>query len=330
MQCGRLKRREFFSLLGASAAWPVVARAQQAAMPVVGYLGTGSSDEWRDRLRGLRQGMAETGYVEGQNVAIEFRWAEGQNDRLPGMAADLVRRHVTVIVADGAPSVVAAKAANTTIPIVFFTAGDPVRIGLVASLNRPSGNVTGVSVMNVELTAKLFGLLHELLPGAAHFAVLINPTSLLAEAVITELKSAAVAVGHQLETIAASTSLEIEAAFATLVQKRADALLVAPDGFFVSHRVQLAMLAVHHRTPVIYSAAEYVKAGGLMSYGPNIPDMYRQAGIYAGRVLKGEKPADLPVLQPSKFEFLINLQAARMIGLEMPTTLLARADEVIE
>jgi len=324
-----MHRRQFITLVGGAATWPLAVRAQQSRMPVIGHLCGESPERWTDRLRGFARGLKEVGYSEGQNVAIEHRWAEANYGRLPALAADLVIRRVAVIVADGAPAAVAAKAANTIIPIVFFTGGDPVRIGLVASLNRPGENVTGVSVMNVELATKRLDLLQKLVPGASRFAMLVNPNSPLTNPLITELR-AAPALRDQLEILAASSNREIDAAFADVVQKRTDGLLLAPDGFFSSRRVQLAMLAVHHRLPAIYSGAEYVNAGGLMSYASNFPEAYRQVGIYTGRVLKGDKPTHLPVLQPTKFEFVINLQAAKMLGLTIPNELLSVADQVIE
>jgi putative ABC transport system substrate-binding protein len=324
-----VKRREFITLLGGAAVWPIAARAQQ--MPLVGYLYEGSPEPTARLLAAFRKGLSETGYVEGQNVTIEFRWAQGQYDRLPELAAELVRRRVAVIVAPGGmPAALAAHAATTTIPIVFGTGGDPERTGLVASLNRPGGNVTGVSAMNVELTAKRFGLLQELLPGAARFALLVNPNSPLTKSATTDLRAAALSIGRQLEVLNASTSREIEAAFATLVQKRADALFINGDAFFTSRVVQLATLAVHHRVPAIYGVRDFVVVGGLMSYGASFTDMFRQVGVYTGRVLKGEKPADLPVVQATKFELVINAQTVRMLGLTVPQTLLALADEVIE
>jgi putative tryptophan/tyrosine transport system substrate-binding protein len=327
-----MRRREFIAVLsGAAAAWPLGARAQQPAMPVIGYLYEGSAEPTAQLLAAFRKGLSETGYVEGRNVTIELRWAQGQYDRLPELAAELVRRRVAVIVAPGGmPAALAAQAATTTIPIVFGTGGDPERTGLVASLNRPGGNVTGVSAMNVELTAKRFGLLHELLPEAARFAVLVNPNSPLTESAITDLRAAASSIGRELEVLTANTNHDINAAFATLVQKRADALFINGDAFFTSRVVQLATLAVHHRVPAIYSVREFVAVGGLISYGASFADMFRQVGIYTGRILRGEKPAELPVLQATKFELVINAQTARMLGLTVPEKLLVAADEVIE
>ena len=328
-----MRRREFVALLGgAAAAWPLAARGQQSALPVIGYLYEGSPEPTAQLLAAFRKGLSESGYVEERSVTIEFRWAQGQYDRLPELAAELVRRRVAVIVAPGGmPAAIAAKAATTTIPIVFGTGSDdPVQYGLVASLSRPGGNVTGVSAMNVELTAKRLGLLHDLLPGAAHFAVLVNPNSPFTESAITDLRKAASSIGRQLEVLTASTNHDINAAFATLVQKRADALFINGDAFFTSRVVQLATLAVHHRVPAIYSVREFVAVGGLISYGASFADMFRQVGIYTGRILRGEKPADLPVLQATRFELVINAQTARMLGLTVPEKLLVAADEVIE
>ena len=326
-----MRRREFITLLGGVAVWPVAARTQQAAMPVIGFLHAGLPESFAHLVAAFRKGLSESGYVEERSVTIEFRWAQGQYDRLPELAAELVRRRVAVIVAPGGmPAAIAAKAATTTIPIVFGTGSDPVQYGLVASLSRPGGNVTGVSAMNVELTAKRLGLLHDLLPGAAHFAVLVNPNSPFTESAITDLRKAASSIGRQLEVLTASTNHDINAAFATLVQKRADALFINGDAFFTSRVVQLATLAVHHRVPAIYSVREFVAVGGLISYGASFADMFRQVGIYTGRILRGEKPADLPVLQATRFELVINAQTARMLGLTVPEKLLVAADEVIE
>lgn len=324
-----MKRREFFGLVGSAAAWPIAARAQQRAMPVVGFLHPGEPESFANRLTAFRKGLSEMGYVEGQNVAIEYRFALSEFDRLPELAADLVRRRVAVITAQGAAAI-SAKAATSTIPIIFLSS-NPVQQGLVASLSRPGGNVTGFSSMNSELMGKRLGLLHELLPGAARFGILVNPNNPgSAESTITEVQAAARTLGRQLEVLTASTNREIDAAFATLVQKRIEALLVSPDALFFSRRVQLATLAVKHSVPAIDSTREFTEAGGLMSYTTSLADQYRQVGIYTGRILKGEKPADLPVMQPTKFEFVINLQTARTLGLEVPPTLLAIADEVIE
>jgi len=314
-----------------SSLWPLAACAQQPAMPVVGYLYAGSPEPSAIQVAAFRKGLSETGYVEGRNVAIEFRWAHNEIDRLPELAADLVRRRVAVIVTPGSVTpALAAKAATTTIPIVFSSGADPVQSGLVASLNRPGGNVTGFSTMSNEIGAKRLGLLHELLPGAARFAVLVNPNSPTAELQIKDAQAAASTIGRQVEILYAGTNSEIDTAFASLVQKRADALLVSSEGFFTNRRVQLVTLAARHAVPAIYHVREFAEAGGLMSYGPSQTDQWRQVGIYVGRILKGEKPADLPVMRPTKFEFIINLQTARLLGITVPPTLLAIADEVIE
>jgi putative ABC transport system substrate-binding protein len=328
-----VKRREFLTFLGSgAAAWPVAAPAQQPAMPVVGVVNAGSLGASASRSAAFRKGLSETGYIEGQNATVEYHWFSGQYDRLPALMADLVRRRVAVIATPGGtPAALAAKAATTTIPIVFGVAEDPVKLGLVSSLARPGGNATGTNVFLWEVSAKRLGLLHELVPKAVRIAVLINPGNVpSAEAALRDLPEAALAIGLQIQVLKASTSGEIEAAFATLVRDRADALFVAPDTFFISRRVQFATLAARHGIPAAYSTREEVEAGGLMSYGTDIPDMWRQVGIYSGQVLKGAKPAELPVVQSTKFEFVINLQTARALGLEVPPTLLARADEVIE
>ena len=326
-----MRRRDFITLLGgAAAAWPLAARAQQPAMPVIGYLDGGSPETSAQVVAAIRKGLSETGYVEGRNVAIEYRWAEANYDRLPALASDLALRQVAVIVAMGTPSAFAAKAATSSIPVIFGGGVDPVQAGLVASLNQPGGNVTGVTSMNAEIEAKRLGLLYELLPRATRFAVLVNPNNPLADVDIKDAQASAMATGRQIEIFTASTNREIDAAFASLAQMRADALLIGPDVFFTNRRVQLATLAVRHAVPAIYAFREFAEAGGLMSYGTSGTDRDRQVGVYTGRILKGEKPANLPVLRPTKFEFVINLQTARMLGLEIPPSLLGRADEVIE
>jgi putative ABC transport system substrate-binding protein len=327
-----LRRRQFMTLLGGAAAWPFAARAQQAAMPVIGFVNPQSPDGHAGRLRGFRQGLKESGFVEGENVAIEYRWAEGQFDRLPALAAELVRRQVAAIVATGGPATpMAAKAATTTIPIVFLAAEDPVGVGLVASLAHPGGNLTGINFLNSELAAKRLGLLRELVPGAARVAVLVNPANAVnAETTLRDAQAAARAMGLQIRVLNASTSREINAAFASLGRERPDALFVGGDGLFNSRCVQLVNLASRHAVPATYADRLMTEAGGLMSYGSDIADAWRQVGVYAGRILKGAKPADLPVVQASKFELVINAETARMLGLTVPPSLLAAADEVIE
>jgi ABC-type uncharacterized transport system substrate-binding protein len=326
-----VRRREFITLLGGAAAWPLAARAQQPAMPVVGFLDLRSPDAMEGRLRGFRQGLRDTGNVEGDNVTIAYRWAENKDDRLPELVTELVRGRSAVIIASGGVAVtVAAKAATTTIPILFIVSEDPVRLGLVTSLARPSGNLTGVNFFNTELVAKQLELLRALLPRAAHVAVFVNPASATAETTLRDVEPAARAIGLQIQVLRASTSPEIDTAFATFARERPDALFISNDAFLNSRRVQLVQLAAHHRVPAIYSGREYSEIGGLMSYGTNIADAYRQLGVYAGRILKGAKPADLPVVQSSKFELVINHQTARMLALTVPSTLLALADEVLE
>jgi putative ABC transport system substrate-binding protein len=328
-----MRRREFITLLGgAAAAWPLAARAQQSAVPVIGLVNAGSREASASRVAAFRKGLSETGYVEGQNVAVEYHWFSGEYDRLSTLMADLVRRRVAVIATPGGTlAASAAKAATTTIPIVFGVGEDPVKLGLVSSLARPGGNATGTNVFLWEIAAKRLGLLHELVPRAVRVAVLINPANVpSAEATLRDLPEAARAIGLQIQILNASTSGEIEAAFATLVRDRADVLFVAADSFFISRRIQFATLAARHGIPAACSTREEVEAGGLMSYGTDISDMWRQVGLYAGQVLKGAKPADLPVVQSTKFEFVINLVTARALGLEVPPALLARADEVIE
>jgi putative ABC transport system substrate-binding protein len=325
-----MRRREFITLISSAAVWPLAARAQQQAMPVVGYLGAGFPASGASSVAIIRQALAEAGYVEGRNVAIEYRWAEGKYDRLPALAAEFVRRQVAVIVAVPTPAALAAKAATTTIPIVFAAAEDPVKLGLVGNLARPSGNMTGASILYAELGPKQLGLLRELVPTAARIGLLINPNNVNAEDLTIGLTAAGAAMGVQIEVVQASNILEIDAAFASLARKRADALVAGTDSFFFNRRLQLATLATRHAIPTIYNARDYAEAGGLMSYGTRLMEALRQVGIYTGRILQGAKPADLPVVQSSKFEFVINLSTARALGLEVPPTLLARADEVIE
>jgi putative tryptophan/tyrosine transport system substrate-binding protein len=328
-----MKRRAFITLLGgAVAAWPRAVRAQQPAMPVIGFLSAVSpGDAMRGRLAALRQALAEGGYVEGRNVAIEYRWAEGRFDRLPELAADLVRRQVSVMIVVSEPGALAAKAATTTIPIVFGIAEDPVALGLVANIARPGGNLTGVNFLTGELGAKRMEVLRELIPAATRFGVLVNPGDpRRAEAVARDAQVAARSMERQVHVLKASTSGEIDEAFATFARERTDALFVAPDTFFTSRRVQFAIMAARHAIPASYAVREFAEVGGLMTYGTRLEDMYRQVGTYTGRILRGAKPADLPVVQSSKFELVINRQAAKALGLEVPPTLLARADEVIE
>jgi ABC-type uncharacterized transport system substrate-binding protein len=327
-----MRRREFVTLIGgAAAAWPLAARAQQLAMPVIGFLWNQSGDAFPDRLRAFRQGLKDSGYVEGENVAVVYRWAEGRNDRLPVLAGELIHRQVAVIVAAGETAASAAKAATTTTPIVFSLGEDPVKLGFVASLARPGGNLTGINFFNIELVAKRLELLRELIPGASRVAVLVNPTNpASSEQSRRNAETAARAMGLQIQILNASTSREIDAAFAAFVRERVDALFVSPDGFFNSRRVQLATMAARHTIPVTSATREIAEAGGLMSYGTNLADVWRQLGVYAGRILKGAKPEDLPVVQSSKFELVINHQTARMLGLTVPDKLLVAADEVIE
>jgi len=325
-------RRKFLATLGgAGAAWPLAARAQQPAMPVVGFINPRSAEGSAQYAAAFRKGLAETGYVEGQNVTVEYHWLEGQYDRLPSLIADLVRRRVAVIAAGNTATVLAAKAATSTIPLVFQVGEDPVKIGLVSSLSRPGGNATGINFFSSEIVAKRLGLLHELVPKAVRIAVLVNPASApAAEAVLRDIPSAARAIGLQIVVLKASASREIEATFATLVHERADALFVASDGFFASRRVQFATLATHYRIPAAYGTREFPEVGGLMSYGTDNADRFRQAGVMSGQILKGANPADLPVQQSTKFEFVINLQTAKTLGLEVSNALQLLADEVIE
>ena len=327
-----MKRREFIAVLGGAAvAWPVSAHAQQPAMPVIGVLDARSPGTTENPLRAFREGLKDTGYIVGENVALEYRWAEDQIDRLPALTADLVQRRATVIFAISPTAALAAKAAIATIPIVFIVKEDPVRLGLVASLARPGGNLTGINILTAEVTATRLDLLRELMPSATRVSVLVNPVNATnTDTTLREMAAAARTTGLQVKVLNASTSREIEAAFATLLHERPDALFVGAEPYFYGRRVQLVVLAASHRLPAIYSQRDFVEAGGLMSYGTNIADAFRQIGVYAGRILKGTKPADLPVVQASKFELVINLPTARVLGLEVPPMLLARADEVIE
>jgi ABC-type uncharacterized transport system substrate-binding protein len=327
-----MRRREFITLLvGGAAAWPLAARAQQA-VPVIGFLHSGSLDTYVDELRAFHRGLKETGYVEGENFAIEYRWADDQIDRLPALAAELVRRPVALIAAlGGTPSAFAAKAATATIPILFNVGDDPVRLGLVANLARPGGNLTGINIFAVELGAKRLELVRELVPGAARVAVLVNPAiAASAASTVRDVEAAARAMGLQIRVLNASNNREIDVAFATLGRERPDALLVGSGSPFTGRRVQLTQWTARLAIPAIYAFRQHAEVGGLMSYGASLRDVYRQVGIYAGRILKGAKPADLPVVQSTKLELVINAQTARMLGLDVPPQLLARADEVIE
>jgi putative tryptophan/tyrosine transport system substrate-binding protein len=326
-----MRRREFITLAGsAAAAWPLAARAQQPAMPVIGFLNAGARDVFAPRLGAFAKGLGENGYVEGRNIAIDYRWGDGQFDRLPALAADLVRRNATVIAAFGPAAALAAKAATSTIPIVIVSGSDPVQAGLVASLNRPGGNVTGIFLLLIGFEGKRLGLLRDLVPQAALIGTLINPRSPDAQAQLSALQAAAGAVGQQIVVVEAGSEDEIDPAFAALVQGGAAALILASDIFFNTHRERIVALAARHRLPAIYDLREFAAAGGLMSYGTNVLDAYYQNGVYVGRILKGAKASDLPVTQSAKFEFVINLKAAKALGLEFHPQLLATADEVID
>jgi putative ABC transport system substrate-binding protein len=329
MQFDQLKRREFITLLGGAAAWPLAARAEQA-MPVIGFLSSDTPVLFARRLQAFRQGLVETGHIVAQNVMIADRWAEGRNDRLPLLAAELVRLQAHPIVTGGGIAARAAKAATSTIPVVFWIEGDPVQVGLVASLNRPGGNVTGVTTLGAEIAPKRLEMLRELVPRATAFAVLVDPTTLTAETLQKNLQTAAQSLGLKLHVLHASTELDLETAFATLAQLQTGGLVIGPGPFFTSRSEQIASLSVRHTVPVVFDGREFVAAGGLMSYGGSLTDAYRSVGVYAGRVLKGEKPADLPVQQATKVEMVINLKTAKALGLTVSPSLLARADEVIE
>jgi ABC-type uncharacterized transport system substrate-binding protein len=323
-----MRRREFITLVGGAAAWPLAARGQQPAMPVIGWLGaTGPNDRL---ISALHRGLAEAGYIEGRNVAIDYRWAEGRYDRIPAMAAELVRRQVNVIVASPTPTALVAKAATATVPIVFGVTDDPVKLDLVTSLARPNRNATGVYFFLSDLAAKQLGLLRELAPAATRIGLLVNPQNANADTIMREMETAASTIGVQIEVIRANDRPAIDAAFAVLVRNKIDALVVGADPFFFSRRAQLATLAIRHAIPAVFTVREFPEAGGLMSYGTSLTEAFLQMGVYVGRILKGAKPTDLPVVQSTRFDFVINLTTARAIGLEVPPTLLARADEVIE
>jgi len=325
-----MSRREFILLLGGAAAWPLAARAQQPAMPVIGFLSSASPGPYQPFVSAYHGGLKESGYIEGHNVAIEYRWAQGEYSRLSTLAEDLIRMRVSVIAAAGTPAALAAQAATRPMPIAFVVVDDPAKLGLVNSLSRPGGNATGVNFFIAELGSKQLGLLHELLPAAVRVGLLVNPTAPPTEHVTRDVMAAAAAMGLQVEVVEAKNSPEIEAAFATLVRNGAAALLVGPDALFLTRRVQIATLATRHAIPALYNVREYTEAGGLMSYGTIQTEAYRQFGGYTGKILKGAKPADLPAVQSTKFELVINLPTARALGLEVSATLLARADEIIE
>jgi putative ABC transport system substrate-binding protein len=324
-----MRRREFITLLGAAAAWPLAARAQQK--PTIGFLNSGSANAYPDRIIAFHQGLRQLGYVEGENVAVDYRWALGEYERLPALAAELVERRVSVLIATGGePAALAAKSATSTIPIVFAIGGDPIKLGLVASYNRPGGNATGANILAAEMDGKRLGLLHELIPNAARVGLLLNPNFPAYPTQLNELQRAATIIGLQVEVLRANTDGEIDAAFEIAFRKRVGALILAASPFFDTRRDKLVALATGHALPTVYHFREFAVAGGLMSYGVSIPHIYRQVGVYAGRILSGESPANLPVQQPTTFELVVNLETAKTLGIEVPPTLLARADEVIE
>jgi putative tryptophan/tyrosine transport system substrate-binding protein len=325
-----MRRRKFISLVGSAVVWPIAAHAQQPRIPVIGFLHGASSEGYEPMVTSFRQGLKEAGYADGHNVAIEFSWAEGKYDRLPAMAADLARRQVAVIVAGGTPAAFAAKAATSIIPTVILVGGDPVQLGLVGSLNRPGGNVTGLAVLTVQLEAKKLELLHELLPTATAIALLVNPTNVLTKSETKDVQDAARSLGLHLHVLNASTESQIDAAFGALAELGATALIVSVDTFLNNSRGQIVTLAARYAVPAVYGVRDFVKAGGLMSYGTDLVDVYRQQGILAGKILKGARPADLPIQQVTKVALVINLKIAKTLGLTFPTTLLGRADEVIE
>ena len=326
-----MRRREVITLIGGAASWPIAARAQQAAMPVIGFMHTASADQFTHLVSAFRTGLKEVGYIEGQNVVIEYRWAEGQYDRLPKFAADLVARQVSVLAATGGDqSGLAAKATNTTIPIVFEVGGDPVQLGLVASLNRPGGNLTGTTLLSAELAPKRLELLHDLVPKAINVALLVNPTSPDADAQAKELQAVAPAVGMQVQVFQAGNDSDLDDAFAAMAERNANALVLQADPFFTNRRDRLVSLANRHAIPAMYPFREFATAGGLMTYGADIAEVFRETGVYTGRILRGQSPADLPVLQPTKFDLVLNLKAAKALGITVPLTLQMTANDVIE